>query len=194
MMSNEIILQFRYSETEYVEAAKFYIHKRFHTKFSMAVALIVFSIGLAWRASGGDVVFGAVFIVLGAILFLLNCYTYFTLPQRWYKVNPLLREEYYLQFSDEGIVFRTKDAESTLKWGFYKDVWETDQFYFLLYGKDAFSLIPKRAFAEQEQERAFKRMLHKHVAVNSDDKKLSTVAKEDKQEYVPKSFEPPDWR
>lgn len=191
-MTDRVDLQFKYSEAEYVAAAKYYLRKTHHTRFSMAVALIVLGIGLAVWALSGDAVFSYVSLLTGAILLLLSVHNYFVLPQRWYKNNPLLREEYRLQFSDEGIAFRTKDVDSTLKWSLYKDVWETDEFYFLLYGRHAFSLIPKRAFADEWQERAFKQMLQQHIAVKSNKKALPESAPE--EEYRPKSFEPPDWR
>jgi hypothetical protein len=193
-MSDAVVVQFKYSAPEYLEAAKFYIAKRYHTRFSMALALLVVVIGLAVRAFDGDTVFGYVFIVLGTLLFLLYCYSYFTSPQRWYQGNPLLREEYRLSFSDEGIGFQTKNVESALQWSLYKEVWETERFYFLLYGKDAFTLIPKRAFADERQKRAFKEMLQKHIGGKFGDQKALEPVQEDEQDYVPKSLEPPDWR
>ncbi|HEY0405515.1 MAG TPA: YcxB family protein [Pyrinomonadaceae bacterium] len=194
-MSNVVELQFSYSEAEYAEAARYYLRKTYHTRFNLIIGLLVFLGGAAFWAVEGDSIFGPICLVLGALLLLVAGNSYFVVPQRIYKRNPQLREEYRLQFSDEGIAFRSKGIDSTLQWSLYKDVWETERFYFLLYGKDAFSLIPKRAFADEWQERAFREMLQQHIAPSSTARKsLAATKAEEPQEYVPKSLEPPDWR
>jgi hypothetical protein len=193
-MSNTVDLQFQYSEKEYVQAAQFYLRKTYHTRFNIAVGLLVANAGLMFWFLDLDPTLGYIFTFLGALLLLIYCRAYFALPRQWYERNPKLHEEYHLQFSDEEIVFRSKDVVSTIKWDFYRDVWETDQFYFLLYGKDTFSLIPKRAFAGDWQERTFKHMLEQHITFNAAEREALEPAREHEQEYVPKSLEPPDWR
>jgi hypothetical protein len=195
-MSNIVDLQYRYSEEEYVAAIKYYLDKKYHTRFNIAIALLVTGAGVAFMFLDAGSILGYVFTFLGAILLLVYCRTYFSVPFQWYRQNPMWREESQLQFSDEEIVFRTKDVESKLNWSLYREVWETDRFYFLVYGKDLFSLIPKRVFADERQQRLFKQMLDRHITSRPDDDRneLLTAAEEDNQEYVPKSLEPPDWR
>jgi YcxB-like protein len=194
-MSNVVEIQFTYTEAEYAEAARHYMNKTYQTRFGLILGLLVFFGGAGIWALDGDSLFGPICLALGALLLLVSGNSYFVIPQRIYKRNPQLREEYRLQFSDEGIAFHTKGVDSALRWSLYKEVWETERFYFLLYGKDAFSLIPKRAFAGGWQERAFKEMLQRHIAPSSDNQKsLAAAKKEQPTEYVPKSLEPPDWR
>ncbi|HEY0385674.1 MAG TPA: YcxB family protein [Pyrinomonadaceae bacterium] len=193
-MSNVVDLQFKYSESEYVRAARFYLQKTYHTRFNILIALLVTCAGVALWALESDSVLGYVFTFLGAILLLLHCRTYF-LPQRWYARNPKLHDEYHIQFSDEGLLFRTKDIDSSIKWDFYRDVWETEQFYFLVYGKDAFSVIPKRAFKDEIEEHLFRQLLDRHItSVQRGRAALAAAKKDEPEEYVPKSLEPPDWR
>lgn len=194
-MSNVVELRFRHTEAEYAAAARHYLQKTYHTRFALIIGLLAFFGGAAVWALDGDSIAGPIFLALGALLLLVSGNSYFVLPQRVYKRNPQLREEYRLQFSDEGIAFHTKGVDSMLRWSLYKEVWETEQFYFLLYGKDAFSLIPKRAFANEWQERAFKEMLQTHIAPSSIEQKSLAAAKtEQAADYAPKSLEPPDWR
>ncbi|MDX6694951.1 MAG: hypothetical protein QOF02_2554 [Blastocatellia bacterium] len=195
-MSNVVEIQFRYTEAEYSEAARHYLNRTYHTRFNIILGLLVFFGGAAFWMLEADSIFGPICLVLGALLLLIAANSYFVVPQRIYKRNPQLREEYQLQFSDDGIAFRSKGIDSTLQWSLYKEVWETERFYFLLYGKDAFSLIPKRAFTDEWQERAFREMLQKHVAVSATERKTLAAKKTEQQpeEYVPKSLEPPDWR
>jgi hypothetical protein len=130
----------------------------------------------------------------GLMMLIFSYYAHFVTPRLHYKRNPKFREQYNLQFSDDGIWFRSKGLESRLDWGFYSKVWETPRFYFLIYGKDMFTLIPKRAFSSEEQEAAFRSMLKRKISPNIETYNLpSPKVNELEERYEPPPI-PPDWR
>ncbi|MGI8788109.1 MAG: YcxB family protein [Pyrinomonadaceae bacterium] len=96
-------------------------------------------------------------------MLLINFVAYFVAPHLRFRREPKLHDEYFLKFSEDGIVFKTADIDSNLQWSLYDKVWETEKFYFLFYGRNTFTLIPKRAFESREQKAVFKSMLRRKI-------------------------------
>ncbi len=68
-----------------------------------------------------------------------------------FRSNPKFREEYQLTLTDEHLLFRTDTIDSTLKWTHYTDYYETAKAFILVYGKRMYTVIPKRALADNDQ-------------------------------------------
>jgi hypothetical protein len=77
--------------------------------------------------------------------------------------EPKFKDEYRLDFSEEGASFQTEHLNSKLDWSYYNKFLETDKFYLLFYGKAMFSIIPKRAFTSDEQQNQFRCILNKKI-------------------------------
>jgi hypothetical protein len=193
-MPEPIELNFRYTEAEYTAAARFFYARTIHTSFNLIISIIAIISGLAGVLLAGDSIVWFLLIFAGVILLLMSFHAHFVTPRLHYRRNPKFREQYHLQFSEDGLLFRSKDVESRLEWSFYSKVWETPQFYFLLYGKDMFTLIPKRVFTSREQEATFRNILKLKI-----DSGVETYNLADKNgaelegQYVPPRS-PPDWR
>lgn len=191
MTTNFISLQFRYSKEEYVAAVRQY-YQTFHSKTGALFCAAMVVLGLIILFLSDDPYFSSLLISLGTFGLMIFGVNYFRGPQRIYERNPKLHEEYNLQFSDEGIIFRSKDIDSAVQWSLYSKIQETERFYFLIYGKDSFTLVPKRVFTSGEQEFAFRVMLKDHIDPTFAPGQLAESSNQ--QEYVPRSLEPPDWR
>jgi hypothetical protein len=188
---NFVSLQFRYSKEEYVAAVREYYHS-FHSKMSALICLGLITIGLAALFLSEDAYISSFLISVGVFGLLIFCLNYFIGPQRVYDRNPKLWEEYALEFSDAGVLFKSKDIDSVLQWSLYHGVRETDRFYYLIYGKDSFTLVPKRVFTSREQEYAFRSLVKEHVDRTFEAEELK--AGHSPEGYRPRSLEPPDWR
>ncbi|WP_242866010.1 YcxB family protein [Desnuesiella massiliensis] len=56
----------------------------------------------------------------------------------------------------KGIIkWKTSNIESELKWDIYSELWESDDFYFLIQAPRMYTLIPKRVFEDQEEKQTF---------------------------------------
>ena len=91
------------------------------------------------------------------LVFLLAPSAWFDLlyPLRlWITVrqNPmLLTGEYELTFDDQGCYAKTNEYEARRSWSAYTTALESDKMFVLVYGKNRFATVPKRAFSNTEE-------------------------------------------
>lgn len=190
-----IRVSFTYTEEEYVRAVRAFYARVYHTRFNFSLGAFVVLLGVLMLALGVDALFPIICLAVGLSLLALNVVAHFITPRRYYAANPKLRERYELDFSDEGILFRSKGAESRIEWSFYSKVWEMPEFYLLVYGKDMFSVIPKRVFRDDgSQEKSFRELLRRKLGHFERPGELpSARAPKREPEYEPPAS-PPDWR
>lgn len=190
-MTEPVNLHFRYTREEYVAAVRQFFDP-FRLKFYGVFGALLLLLGIFAAVVSDDPVYTWFLSIFGVVSLSLFYRSYFVAPRRWYGVVAA-RGDYTLRCSDEGIVFRAKDMESSLRWSLYREVRETERFYFLVYGKHAFSVIPKRVFTSARQEQDFRGLLSRHIAPAL--KTLEAAPDSGREaEYEPKSLEPPDWR
>lgn len=185
-------LSFTYTEDEYTSAARLFFTRGAEPGFRLYLMLGFLACALLVASLAADFyVMGAV--VLPVLLVLLRYwYVYSVLPRSYFRSNPKFREPYELTLSDEGVLFRSKGVESRLAWDFYTKVLETPEHFFLVYGKDMFSLLPKRA--ARGQEPALRELLRRKFGARMETRGLPEAgARDAEREYVPPR-EPPDWR
>lgn len=191
-MNRLVDLHFTYTEREYVAAVREY-YQTFHSRVAAAFSFVIFILGLGMWLLDGDA-YASVIMTLGGLPFLCSyAVNFHLLPRRLYRSNPQFRETYHIHFSDDGLVFKSTGLESSLRWGFYRKVVEAPDFYYLCYGKDNYTLIPKRAFASVEQEDTFRAIVNQHVGGGT---ALGGQweGRHAPEAYTPKSLGPPDWR
>jgi len=188
-MQEVVNLQFKYTEEEYVAATRLYMRrsKKFLFRLALCSVYIVASIFLlSWLEVASELlIFFVTASFIPPILFVLG---FFVLPRQRFRRDPKFRDEYFLQFSDEGIQFKTAQIDAALQWSLYNQVWEDERFYILVYGEHMISVIPKRAFASAAQEAAFRQLLGRHLPAHFNNKKHLAA-----EAYAPPA-EPPDWR
>jgi len=189
--SGAVELAFTYTEDEYIEAARLFFSRGYDGKFHTYLGLAVLACGLLIGWLAGDVYVTGLTLFVGLLVLARRQYVNSVLPRMYFRRNPKFRDPYQLTFSDGGVVFRSKGVESKIGWDFYTGVWETSDFYFLVYGKDLFSLIPKRAFRGPRQEAAFRELLRRGLEPAEGAPPLGLESRADV--YVPPA-EPPDWR
>jgi len=193
-MSEPITLTFTHSEKEFVAATRLFYARVYHTRFRMVISSIVLCLGLILILLDQAFILGSVAAVGGFILLVLNFFAHFVTSREYFQRNAKFREQYNLRFSEEGLLFRSKDLESKLEWRFYSNVWETPRFYFLRYDKDLFTLIPKRVFISKTQESAFRDLLKRKISANFETQGyLEGESGALQGEYSPPQS-PPDWR
>ena len=78
--------------------------------------------------------------------------------------EPRYQSPFRLTFSEEGIEFRTSDLESRLQWSLYGRALRANGCWLLYHMRDHYSIIPLRAFARDEDRKAFEALVETHVA------------------------------
>jgi hypothetical protein len=164
-MAEPITLQFRYTQDEVVDAGRMYYARTLRLKMDYVVGTVTLLVGMwVWRSTGK--ITEALFLfVLSGLVFAIPALAHFVLPLVFYRQEPRFKDEYWLQFSDEGILFRTRQIDSRLEWSLYEKAWENAQLFVLQHGKRNFTTIPKRAFASREDEAAFREMVQRHLTL-----------------------------
>jgi hypothetical protein len=162
-MSESVELQFRYTEDEYVAAIRTYLLAKRRITFLVGIASLTTLLGIYFLLTQSDTAATISFLCTGTFLFGLFATSFGIFPHRRFRANPQFRSEYYLQFGEDGILFRTDYIDSTLKWEMYTEALETEKFYLLSYGEGAVTVIPKRVFNSSEQQSQFRDLLMRKV-------------------------------
>ncbi len=162
-----IQLSFKYTEAEYLAAARLFLWRSRETLIRLVVTFALLSLGLILVLSfiSLDLPLWST-ISLSLLVAIAFCHGFFfDLPRRYFRGDPKFRDEYTLTFSDEGIGFKTRNIDASVAWGLYTGVIENKNFYLLIYGKDiaSLSVIPKRTFRDSRQEATFVEMLRRHI-------------------------------
>ncbi|MBI1878388.1 MAG: YcxB family protein [Chloroflexi bacterium] len=158
----DLVLQFQYTEAEYVAAVHSYYNRTFHMRTYIIALSVVLLAGLyLWFSTGEAVMF------FGVSVFLLIVATplifYFVTPRTVFRREPNFHNIYTLRFTEDGLEFKTENVNSKLDWKLYRQVWENKAFYLLFYGERLFTVIPKRVFESAAQERQFRELLQRHI-------------------------------
>jgi hypothetical protein len=162
-MEEIVELRFKYSEKEYVSAYRRYSLAQRRPTFFIIIAIALIIAGVYFLVSGGDTALTVSLIATGAFLFGLLVTSMDIVPRRRFRADPRFKSEYLLRFADSGIEFHTDQIDAKISWSIYKQALETRHFYLLSDGASTLTVIPKRAFADPDQEFVFKEMLSKKV-------------------------------
>jgi hypothetical protein len=187
-------LSFTFTEEEYTSAARAFYARTPHASFNFYIVATVVLASLLFAALAGDPYLGGMLFMVGLVGVAWRYHAEYAAPRAQFRRNPKFADEYRLTFTEEGVFFRGKGIESRAEWAYYSRVWETPECYFLVYGEDMFSLVPKRAFRGPRQEAAFRDLLRRKLGLApgaSHQTRLEQGAPA--EEYVPPA-EPPDWR
>jgi hypothetical protein len=193
-MSETVKLNFKYTEQEYVAAVRAYMLHTPDVIFRLGMFLTLVTAGVFMLFINSDaglllsLLWGvAVFAGIAGGLF-------YGVPKRRFRGDPKFRDQYFLEFSEEGIHLQTANVDSKLNWSLYTRVVEQEKFYLLVYGTYMMTVVPKRTFNGAQQEAAFRELLRNKLATRLKAQRVAgTTANELEGGYVPPP-EPPDWR
>lgn len=194
--ANESVqISFRHTEQEYLAATRFNFFHATGLLTGYIVAVVIIGVGLVAFLPlllGYALPLPLSIFVIGLVAVAWFHGIVIDIPRRYFRGDPKFRDEYHITFSNAGVEFRTVNMSSMIAWNFYTGVIENDKFYLMKYGNNinSVSILPKRAFADSRQETTFRQMLRR----NLDHTLKLSEGERQQQEYVPKSFQPPDWR
>ena len=194
MTSEAVDLHFTYTEAEIVSALRL-SYRRIHRIITKAViSFVAIVIGLIGIMNQSGKLLWYMLFLIGIVMLALYSFAYFYGPRQRVKERPSFSDRYHVTFSNENIIFRTDDVQTQFNWSYYQEAWELSNSYLLLPVDKSFTLIPKRAFSDEEQERSFRLLLNSHLGEVIKIYDQSIKEGETSTKYVPKSLEPPDWR
>ena len=193
-MSETVQLHYKFTEQEWIAASRLYITGQPTLLLRFGVALALLALGLLFFAAIGELSMTLFLASTLGVLIAFLIALFYVLPRQRFRGDPKYRDEYFLEFTDEGIHLTTEHVDSRLSWSLYSSVLENERFYVLVYGKGMISAIPKRAFTAAHQEEAFRQLLRRKLGYTDGSRRLKDLPAQDLEHaYVP-TAEPPDWR
>ena len=164
-MQTSININFKYTEKEYANAVKLYYMKSSRIVFDFIIAVTLIIIGSLLQFNNPKSVINIFIVVAGVLFLLILIYAIYINPKRIFRSEPKFKYEYFLSFSNDGVIFKTEHINSNLQWNHYVKFSESKEFYYLVYGRFMFTIIPKRAFENKSIEEEFKKLLIDKIKV-----------------------------
>ena len=158
-MEAPIKIEFDPRVEEHVSASRLYYSKLSKwAKIDKVVALLLVLFGTALVILVGIQWWTLIWFVLAALEF-FNLLSIDPLVVRWqFKGTPKFKERNTLTFDDEGIHFQTPTIDARLRWETYNRMLENTEVFLLIYGKRMYSVIPKRAFKDEQEKDRFRQL------------------------------------
>ncbi|HYY59164.1 MAG TPA: YcxB family protein [Pyrinomonadaceae bacterium] len=193
-MDETVRLHFKYTEKEWVAATRLYLIGQPMLLLRFGAAFLLLALAFTFFAAINEAAMSLFLLSTGMVLFVFVLALFLVFPRQRFRSDPKYRDEYSLEFTEDGIHFVTEQVDSRLNWSLYNRVLENESFYVLVYGKGMISVIPKRAFTAAAQEKAFRSLLRRKLGHSTGSSWFKELpSNELESAYVPPS-EPPDWR
>ena len=163
-MKTTISIQFKNTIAEHIHAARVYDAHGFFGKGNKVVAALLVLAGAYLVYAAGVRWWTVIWFALAPVEWfdLLSIRPLQIFVQ--FRFNPKYREEYHLEFDDDGLHFKTSSIDSRMAWSFFNRVIESDKVFLLIWGKMAYSVIPKRAFRNPEEIDEFRQLISWHIS------------------------------
>lgn len=81
----------------------------------------------------------------------------------FFRRNKKFSDEYTVTFTPEGLHFKTVSIDSNLAWSIYDNVVEDSVVFLLMTGKSFYSVMPKRAFRDEDEVNRFRKMVQASI-------------------------------
>jgi len=155
-----IELKFKYTQAEYVKAERQYlIANKTMRRYDAVLVVVFFLFSVCYLFLSSFSTLSIVVLVIVLIVSALGICLYFFIPVLKFKQTAKYHEEYQMFFSKDMIKWKTSSIESELKWSIYSEIWESNDFYFLIQAPRMYTLIPQRAFVNQEEKQDFEEII-----------------------------------
>jgi hypothetical protein len=161
-MSEALAIAFTYTEAEYTDAVRLY-HRRTgrgpNRFLDAGVAVATFALGAFMWAQEGYSLLRLSLMVLSVLFLGILAALHWVVPRIWFRRDPKFQDEYQLRFDERGLYFNTRNMDSQIDWDFYQQVIEDGKFFLLVFGKNQFTVVPKRAFANAGEIERFRALV-----------------------------------
>jgi hypothetical protein len=158
-----IKINYKNNEKEYGRVMCKYYSKSISTKFDILISILLILSGISSWSYYGYSSLWLVMLLAGLVFLILMILANFIMPAVQFKMQSKFKDEYFLEFNEEDINFKTEQLNSKLGWAYYNEVRESAEVFYLFYGKSMFTFIPKRAFLNIEQESQFRELIKRKI-------------------------------
>jgi YcxB-like protein len=151
-------INFFLSWKEYFSAHEYFRFARYQLAPERVAGGLLMAISAFWFFLDHLNLLAVIGLAIGMIIvFGLPLIRRWSWKRKWER-EPLYREQHEVSYSEEGIRYLMGHVESNLDWKYYQRMLESPDGFLLIYGDDAFNLLPKRAFANDEMINQFRKL------------------------------------
>lgn len=141
-----IKIEFECTRDEYIKSRRKFLRQSKTVSNSNIIFLILMTIIEVVFLLIGEYFFSIIIGVLLIISYILVGVLYFIQPGRLYDKTEFIKEKMEFEFNSEGVINVIKKIKTSTKWDFIQEIWESEDFIYLMQSQMSYTLIPKRAF------------------------------------------------
>ena len=160
----EITLRYTLTEDEVVNASRSRVFRAWHMQLLAAAVIAIAIINLVVAITSGDIEsvgFAMLPVVLLGSIFMILYYGPLTRMRIRKEARYFVEQTWH--FNEAGTTHHSENSDSQNAWSAYVKASENEQFFFLFFNKNMIAPIPKRAFANFEEESQFRELLGKKL-------------------------------
>jgi hypothetical protein len=165
--SQEVLLRFRYEEQDFVHAMRLRVGRelRGRVDYLLAGVVIVLGVFLAYKFAPPWMWHLSLFLffltVLAVVVVILA--STLVMPRVLFRRDPKNQTELTFEFSDAGVSVRAGDRYAKMKWRTFARCDEDANTYVLYSPETGLTVIPRRVFRNERQEKAFRHLIGQFV-------------------------------
>lgn len=145
-----MIVRFAFTKPEFEAAMRTMLRGLLVHRLLVAAGVALIALGVVFLILGGD---DHALITPGILLLAYVGVVLFAMPKwRWRSARAVHGEQRYT-FDESGMTFATPLSETKLAWGYFAGLVESGRFYFFKSRRRMCNPIPRRAFADTDEER-----------------------------------------
>lgn len=160
ILMDTVNIIFKYTQDEYVKAARVYlIASKIIRRFDIVLLAIFIPFSIIYFFLSHYSVLSIIILMLIILVSIIGFMAYFYIPVRNFRLTSKFHEEYRLTFSQDGISFKTPTIDSEIKWDVYSKAWESRDYYYLIQAPQMYMVVPKRAFNSDVEINSFEKII-----------------------------------
>ncbi|MBQ6868652.1 MAG: YcxB family protein [Clostridia bacterium] len=156
-----VSISFEYEENEYINADRRYLSvsgQVSKVRIITLAALAALCLLCAYTIEQIAIVSFVCFVIIVLSLMKMT-YRYFIKPKSNFNSKQKNAKSYSFTFTKDKISLTTQRASADFQWKMFKKLYETSDMIYLAHANKSFTIIPKRAFENEEQLAAFRKIV-----------------------------------
>ncbi|MEM9543927.1 MAG: YcxB family protein [Cyanobacteria bacterium P01_E01_bin.42] len=160
-------IEFRLNFRDYQEANKAHVRQHKIIYFAFWSFIIVLLLSATGKFLRGDLIGGILTLLLAITLNPLSTLLEtFWLKRSWNNQNKALHQPMTIEATGESFSLEGEGFDATIRCNLFKKFIETNNLFIIYEGDNAFRIIPKRAFTNNEELAEFRIILHENINSN----------------------------
>lgn len=144
--NDKIKINFKCERDEYIKSRRKFLRESKTLSTGNIMFLIIMTLIEIVLLGIHEFFFSIIIGVLLVISYIMVYMLYFWQPGRLYDKTDFIKKEMAFEFTEKEITATINKKTRKTNWNIIEEIWESEEFVFLMQSKISYTLIPKRAF------------------------------------------------